>query len=82
MMALGSVLTTLGITNVEEWGTVVNGVIAIGGGALMITPVILGMFKHSATGTIEAAANLPEVKKVVTTPTLATASPSPKVVDR
>jgi uncharacterized membrane protein len=63
-----------GITE-ELWTTITGSVLTLLG-------VGWGLYTHTTTSTIEAAAKLPEVAKIVVTPTLARDLPSPKVVDR
>lgn len=82
ILATGTVVTTLGIMAPEDWGTIVNGLMTIGGALSTMVPIIWAVSTHSTLNTIGAAARLPQVQKIVTTPTLAVTSPSPKVVDR
>lgn len=82
ILATGTVVVTLGIMSPEDWGTLVNGLMTIAGAVTTMIPIVWAVSTHSTLNTIGAAAKLSEVQKIVTSPTLAVASPSPKVVDR
>ena len=54
---------------------------AISGAVLTLVGVAWGLYAHTKTSTITAAAKLPEVAQIVATPAFASKIPDPKVVD-
>jgi hypothetical protein len=52
----------------------------VSGIVLAVVPVVWSAYANRAQGIVNSAAALPEVKKIVAEPTVATAAPSEKVV--
>jgi hypothetical protein len=72
----GTLLMAYGFVNEGIWESV-------SGAVVMAVPIVWGIFAHSKGQIISAAANLSEVKEVITkTEALAVSIPSPKVVSR
>ena len=74
---LGTILLTYGYIkglDAETWST-------ISGAVLTLVGVGWGLFAHTKTNTVTAAAKLLEVEQIVATPAFAGKIPDPKVVD-
>jgi hypothetical protein len=64
LLIAGGVATSKGVIDSSTMTTIV-------GGIMSVVPTIWSLFTHSKTSIIAAAAALPEVTKVVTTPEIA-----------
>jgi hypothetical protein len=62
LQIIGTFLATYGVLTNEQWQP-------MAGAIIMIIPVVWGIYVHSKTSTLQAAARLPEVAKIEVHPT-------------
>lgn len=84
LIALGGAVAGFGLMSAAQWIEIVNQVTAVGIAVTGLIAIALPMWRgwrsRSTKGTIEAAAALPEVRRVIADPDVANAVTSGKVV--